>query len=229
MNFLLTSITQEGYNNIFDPVEGYFATLFVFFVSAMIVAYIIAISVAVAAYILQSIGLMRMLKKVGYARPWHAWVPILNQKAIGELADMYDNGSAPSGFGKKLFREMIAVIVLSFAAALFSVLVSVFTAFGISNGIAGALLSLLSVADIALSVITIVYMVHFYMALWRIYKIFSPENATTFLVLSIFIGLAQSIIIFIIGNKEPQNLRKDPTDFGPSSESSNYTYDPGNE
>ncbi|MBE6599625.1 MAG: hypothetical protein E7640_00240 [Ruminococcaceae bacterium] len=229
MNFLLGLITQEGYDNIFSPVEGYFDVFIAFFIGAVTAAYIIAFCVAVAAYILQSIGLMRMLKKVGYARPWHAWVPFFSQKATGELADMYNNGKAPSGYGRKLLRETVAVVALFFATTILYALIFILTAFGALSGIVEALSLLLTVADIALSVVTIVYMVHMFMALWCIYKIFSPENATVFLVLSILISLAQAIIIFIVGKKEPQNLRGDPSDFGTIFENSDYKYDTDDE
>ena len=56
---------------------------------------------------------------------------------------------------------------------------------------------------IALFVAYIILIVIYYKALYRTYKLYAPDSAGGFLVLSIFIGAAIPILLFALSFKEP--------------------------
>jgi hypothetical protein len=62
---------------------------------------------------------------------------------------------------------------------------------------------ILLVLAIAMLVLVIIYVVNRYVALHKVYKLFAPESATLFLVLSIFISLATPILFFVLAKKSP--------------------------
>ncbi len=231
MNFLrfLTNTTPDGYENIFAG-DGSPAFLLIAFLIFMAVVYALVLALAIVAYVIQSIGLSRMLKKVKYDRPWFAWVPIVNAKAIGDLADMYDDGKPEQNFGKKLLQKGIITMALSLATSLISMVMTVLTTLGFPamDSVITFMSSVSAVLSIAMIVFSVMYLIDFYKAIWRVYKLFSPNNATAFLILSIFVSYSQAIILFIIRGNEPQGLRGEAPTVGPEPVigDSGYTYDP---
>lgn len=57
--------------------------------------------VGIVYYIMRSLALYRLLKQVGYHRPWMAWVPYLNIYAVGDVtADLCGENEKVALFGK---------------------------------------------------------------------------------------------------------------------------------
>ena len=59
---------------------------------------------------------------------------------------------------------------------------------------------LLTLAEV---IVSIAYLVLFYVALWRIYSAYDYNNATLFLVLSIFFTFLAPIFLFVMRKKQP--------------------------
>jgi len=180
------------------------AELVLFFIYFFI--YMLALALVVAIYVLQGLGLMNMLRAVGYKKPWFAWVPVVNALAIGDLADLYDNGKPKKGFGKKLMALMIAELAVFVLIIVLAFVVGVLTAACAGDGVFVVIVFLV-LAYLALFGIMIPYSIYYYMSLWNIYCIFAPSSSVILLLLSIFVSDATPIAIFALRNKTPQNLR----------------------
>ena len=187
-----------------------FLTVMFFIVYLCIYCFALFVTAAISTtmYVLQSIGLSAMLKKVGYAKPWHAWVPFANVYSLGTLADMYDDGKAPTSYGKSLLKLNIVIAIL--AAALFSFELPFYVVALMSNLPVIMILAMIVYIgmSVALFVIAIIQSVKIYFVYWRIFRIFHPEFSVLYLMLTLFVSsYAPGIIFFILRNREPQNLR----------------------
>lgn len=171
-----------------------------------------ALIAAIVTIVFQGIGIMKMHQKLGLKNGWMAFVPLLNSFALGKVAEQYikENGKKSAKFSVILLvLNIIPMIIIGIY-----LVISFFT--GLSLGFAGtsdidietATTILTTIFFIVYYPIAIVISVIQYVALWRIYAIFSNDNATLFLILSIFISFVQPFLIFAIRNKEPQNLKE---------------------
>ncbi len=166
----------------------------------------VVMAATVASYVFGAIGLRGMLRSVGFGRTWYGFVPVLNAYAIGYIADRYDNGKKRTHYAKSLLRLNIVSYALSF---LFSLLyIPTLLAFSPSDGTTPTIvLAILAVFYIPLIAISVILSVKLYVSMWRIYRIFAPDGAVLYLLLSIFIPLAYSIIFFMLRNQVPWNTR----------------------
>ncbi len=204
------NLSADGYENIFD---GHMMDFAMGYASSDIFSYIIELILLITAYVIQSIALVKMLRTVGYKKPWLCWVPILNARALGDLADKYDDGKPQKNLGKKLMTYLIASAT---AAVLMGVMVFVFNA-AVLSGVESYILvadMILLGAELATFIMLIIYMVYNYIALYKIYRIFSPSSATGLIVLSLFLNYASAVVLFLLRDKEPQNLRGQNGGFG---------------
>ena len=215
--------------NIFSS-SDFTSTTFTFIFYAVYMIFILAISAV--GFILLGIGLSRMLKKVGYEKPWLAWIPIANGYAIGVLADKYDDGKPRSNFAKEILSTEITTLVVTLVMLVVALpIMLVGTAMNISGlvSIGGIIFLGLYIADLVLSIkLTIKILICY----WRVFRIFHPELSVVYLMLSIFASaIASSIVFLIISNREPQNLRSDedetniPGDFGNIGPQNPYFYE----
>ncbi len=191
-----------------DPYAGFiwFVYIVIFLVYFLMIS--IAMALAVAQYVLQSLGLRSMLKSLGFEKTWYAFVPFCNSYAIGYIADKYDDGKPKTNYAKKLFRLSIATAVLFLPILFIIIVIAIMSAAYGDTGVGLAFALLLVFGSyIALIVLAVIYSVNLIKALWRIYRIFAPEKSILFLMLSIFVSPAMSIIFFIIRNRRPQNVR----------------------
>ena len=173
---------------------------------------------AALAYVGTSLGGQRMAKKVGMENPWLFWIPGANLYALGQLADIQASRceGKTTNFRKKILIWFIAPMIVSIAWAIILVIWLIAAGDkGIlnNNGIVSldmtgdASMIGLSIAIllgfIALFVAYIILIVIYYKALYRTYKLYAPDSASGFLVLSIFISAAIPVLLFTLSCKEP--------------------------
>ena len=170
------------------------------------------------AYVGTSLGGQRMAKKVGMENPWLFWIPGANLYALGQLADIQASRceGKTTNFRKKILIWLIAPMIVSIAWAIILV---IWLIAAVNKGILNdtGIVSLDMTGDasmvglsfalllgfIALFVAYIILIVIYYKALYRAYKLYAPDSAGGFLVLSIFIGAAIPILLFALSFKEP--------------------------
>ncbi len=180
------------------------------------------------SYIFQSIGLYRMAKSLSFQHPWFAWIPILNVYTLGKIGSKYikNDGRPSAKFGGWLLGLDLGVLVAC-GAMITSVVTMIIS--GISMGtsgseptpafLGGAISFLLTY--LLLIGMSIAFSVVYYIALWRVYSIFSSSNATVFLVLSIIFSVTTPFFIFAIRKGKPCLTYADRMGFVPQAQSTN--------
>lgn len=193
-----TTLPSYDYGTTLPESTATFGALGGVFLIVIFAFLFVALAFAVISLIFQGIGIMKMHEKLGLKGGWLAFVPILNSYAMGKVAEQYIKEN-----GKKSAKFSIILLICQ--------IVSLFFAFvmGIILGIGSAFLPASIYAIINLVFTLLSYGLSFiasiiaYIALWRVFAIFSNKNATLYLILSIFISVVQPFLIFAIRNKEP--------------------------
>lgn len=173
---------------------------------------------AVAVYIFIGLGISGMLKKLGYKKTWMAFVPFCQTWALGYIAEQYDNGKPKKKFSKILLSLHIVNVAVSWLSGVFlgvaiPILMQLESALDPSAAVTAVVPGLLIIFTLlVVSVLSIVYAVILYIALYYIYKMFAPKNAVLFIILTVFTSLAAVVLLFVYRNKEPQGLRENITE-----------------
>lgn len=179
--------------------------------------------ISLLTYLAAAYGLYCMSASVGLKNNWMAWIPFCREYVLGYVADEYcrRNENRSTSYRKKLLGWMIALtaaLALLFVAL--SVLVVVLVIMGIAtslydseaimNGVSnldgGFLLGIglfVLIAVVVILPVVVVYTVFRYTALHKVYKLFAPDSATLYLVLSIFVPLAEPILFIVLAKKSP--------------------------
>ena len=184
-----------------------------------LIVYFALMVYAAYAYIFVSLGGQRMGRKAGMSNPWMFWIPCANVYALGNLADTQATlcEGKNTTYRKKMLAWTIVVACISIVWTIaFSVYVVVAAANGMldTNGdlvtlegfdpdalIGPALFFLLT--SFAFLVLYIVYLVIYYKALYRIYKLYAPDGAAGLLILSIFVTVAIPAVFLSLSKREP--------------------------
>ncbi len=156
-----------------------------------------AFILAAVAIIFQGIGIMKMHEKLGLKNGWFAFIPILNQYALGKVAEQYVKAN-----GKKSAKFSIILPIVSIVSVIIAVSIGflggfLMAIFPDASEIIEAVISLISYP------ISIGLSIFMYVALWRVYAIFSNKNATLFTIISILFSLVQPFLVFAIRNNDP--------------------------
>ncbi len=184
------------------------------------IIYLFSFVIGIVMYLLQAFGLYNMGKSLGLQNPWLSFIPVANLYAFGKIAEQYikADGRKSAKFSKILLTLYIILFVILIAFLVFMVAIIMmdamsdpnvnayfeseeFAATAVFTFVIPLLLgyfALLGVA-IALSIVE-------YIAMWRIFAIFDNDNATLYLVLSIFFSFLSPIFIFVLRNREPRIL-----------------------
>ncbi len=150
------------------------------------------------AYIFSGIGIMKMHEKLGLKGGWLAFVPVLNSYAMGKVAEQYIKEN-----GKKSAKFSIFLIIGQIISTIFVIFMTTILTLGAAFLPASIYTILNAVLTIAAYGLSFILSIISYVALWRIYAIFSNKNATLYLILSIFVSFVQPFLIFAIRNREP--------------------------
>ena len=177
-----------------------------FFITVMIVVlciYLVMLVGLVVLYVLRGLGVYNIAKRRGIHHPWLAWIPIGEAWILGSISDQYQyvvKGKIRNR-RKILLGIGIASNVISIPV-LISEIVAMASIF--EELPAGAVASslLFVVCSLIMAVLSIVYMVFYYMAQFDMYRSCDPNNAVVFLVLGIFFSILQYIFPFACRKKD---------------------------
>ena len=145
-----------------------------------------------------------------------SFFPVVSTYLVGQLADLHcrRNEKKKSAYAKILLWLGIAVVALSvlmFAAVLVLIVVAALeiNASPMEDTAPVSVILLFFVVFIlyfALLISAIVLTVFYYIALYKIFKLYTPanSNASVYLVLSIFCSLALPVILMLLSRKEPR-------------------------
>ncbi len=173
---------------------GYFPN---FLISVLITILTIVIIVAVALYLLNAFGLFKIAKRLNVENTWLSFIPIANAYVLGRIGEevtaKYEHN--PKKYAIILLCLSVASVVMGIIATTFSLNILTASAFGgfinpftvITSGMAICIIGV---------IISVVYAVFFYIALYKLYK-FLSSSCVLFLVLSILFGLAPFFVFFL--------------------------------
>ena len=175
-------------------------------------ALVVSAVFGIIMYVFQSIGLFKMARTLNFNLPWIAWLPFSNTYCFGKIASLYTkrNGKSTAKFGKILlileiilcvsFISVAATFIIAFMGALEIVLS------GMSNIDGGSLTEVAAfvICSAVFAVLLVAYLIIRFVALWRIFAVFSNKNASVLLMVSVLtLGLAAPFCLFAIKNNEP--------------------------
>lgn len=193
-----TTLPSYDYGTTIPESTEIFGVLGGAFIVLLIAFLLVLLAFSLVAYIFSGIGIMKMHEKLGLKNGWMAFVPVLNSYAMGKVAEQYikENGKKSAKFSIILVIGQIISLVFAIFMVVLLGIGAVFLPTSIYT-ILDAVLSLLSYG------ISFIVSIISYIALWRIYAIFSNKNATLYLILSIFLSVVQPFLVFAIRNNEP--------------------------
>lgn len=182
-------------------------------IAFIIIYFLVIFGIAITMYLFEAFGIYRMGQKLGFKNPWLAFIPIANMYAFGKVAEQYvKNDGRPSAKFSKILLTLNIIMLAIAIIFVVAVVVLVITNIGMfatdsslneSMTVFTLILPIL-LGYLALIGIAIAQSIVYYIALWRIFAIFDHNNATVFLVLSIFISFLYPIFLFAVRNKEPK-------------------------
>ena len=208
------------FKNMFEEDFGPELSAFIAIYTAVILIVVaVGLIFSAAIYIMNGISLMRMGKKCGVAHPWLSWIPYANSYAFGKIAETPDK---PRRTGLLLLilniaQSVSALILVGSTAGLVSSIVRLnYGAVDESLLLLPSFLLLFSYA--AIIGIGIAFSVFYYMAFYRITKLFAQDKYLTYFLLGflpIFVGLsiATPIVLMVLSAKEPDTARMFPFGF----------------
>lgn len=178
-----------------------------------VIFYLLTLAYGAFSYVGMSLGGSRMARKVGMSCPWMFWIPGANVYALGNLADT--QASLCEGKTTKFRKKLLTwTIILTAATIIWVIAMTVITTMASVNGMVGEsdtlitstainfLLALL-ISSLLFLVPYVIYIVIYYKTLYRIYKLYAPDGAAGFVVLSILATVAIPILFLVLSGKDP--------------------------
>lgn len=188
----------------------------IFFI-VYILLYLFIFAVSTLTYVFTAYGLFKMAKSCDLKYPWMSFFPVVSTYLVGQLADLHcrRNEKKKSSYAKILLWLGIAVVAVSVLMIAAVLVLIVIAAIEINaspmedTAPVSVILLFLAVFILyfALLISAIVLTVFYYIALHKIFKLYTPEkssNPTVFLVLSILCSLALPVILMLLSRKEPR-------------------------
>ncbi len=176
-----------------------------FLIIFLVVFYAVMLAFLVLTYVLQGLGLSAIAKRRGINNPWLAWVPIGNGWMLGCISDQYQYVVKRQEKSKRklLLGLGIATIVAAVVmGAIYGFLMgSLIMGHGDEEAMLVTLLPMSGVS-IIMSIISIIYSVFYYMALYDLFRSCEPKNAVIYLILCIFVSVVQPFLLFACRNKD---------------------------
>ncbi len=171
--------------------------------------------IGIICYILQAIGLFKMGKSLSISNPWLSFIPVANIFSLGRVAQKYVKRDGSSS--AKFSIWLLVLYILNFVVGCATIIFLFKFIFSIAGYATNAIVDETALTAemfsgfipvlilyIIILAISITYQVLYYIALWRVFAIFNNEQATLFLVLSLFFNILPPIFIIAISGAEPK-------------------------
>ena len=177
----------------------------------------IALGTSLVFYLLESFGIYRMSQTLGIRSAWFSFIPVLQCYQLGKIAEALPDGKCRRISVILLITNLLSVLLGVILAVVYVAMVihMIEFGFGVWNGfgydfpeeyfyslLANWMVPLM-MGMLVLSALSIAFTVFYFIALWRVYKLFSPESAIVFLVLSILFNVCGPILLFVLRKNSP--------------------------
>ena len=153
----------------------------------------VTLAVAAVMYIMVSVGLYAMAQRRGLSKPWLAWLPVGNAWILGGLSDQYQYAVWKRPQNRR--TVMLITSAVTVVAGLLTVDWMVKLIRWAIEEAQGNYVSpdwvirpsiLGAAATVVAAIGSIILAVYTFLCLYNVYRSCTPQNATVFLVLSIF-------------------------------------------
>lgn len=176
----------------------------------------------IAAYVMTSLSFHTIAKRRGISKPWLAWVPVANVWIIGSLSDQYRYVAQGKVTNK---RKVLLGLYIGVIALMLVMLVPYISMMTLLIGSTDSVLTDAQTAQmlmqamwvlvvcLAMMVVSIVYAVFLYIALYDVFRSCDPKNATLYLVLTILLGVVYPFFMLACRKKDlgmPKRSNVDP-------------------
>ncbi len=186
-------------------------------IGIFLIVLLFSFAIALAFYLLQAYGLYKMGKTVGSPAPWLAFIPVVNIYALGKIAETPTPASPkPLRYGPVLLVLNVVNTVISNISAFMMIngmieIISNYESYEYEELLA-ELLTVSRSGSFIVSALSFAFTVFYYIALYKLFKLFVPKSATAYLIVAVFFSVALPIMIFCLRNK-PANVYRN-TGFG---------------
>lgn len=158
--------------------------------------------IAVAVYVINGISLMKISKKLGVEKGWLAFIPFADYWLQGKLAEEDQKFYAPEKKPVKWSTlYLVAMIAVAVIAGILGGIVGGVTSVLSLNGSEGATMIILIVElmfyffEFLLTIVSIALMA---VVFYKIYHRMAGESAIWMTLLSVFVPLAQQVILLVL-------------------------------
>ena len=193
-----------GYDYVFEPgAAEAFGSVFGALMGFFLVFYLLMLAFAVAAYVLQSLGLHTVAKRRGIHNPWLSWLPIGNMWILGSISDQYQYVTKGRVRNRRKILMGLTIAMMALLFVMYGGIAGMaLGAAGAVDALAGFGIALTLITALALMVISIVAVVYEYIVIYDLYRSCEPDNAVLYLVLSIFFAVALPVFFFVCRKKD---------------------------
>lgn len=163
--------------------------------SYLLPVYIIMLALGVLFYVFYSIGLYTIAKRRGLRYPGLAWVPVANDWMLGLVADQVDLIYA----GKKS-KQRLRLLWFSAGVYLLAAffLIAFLTIVNSYQSFSSPFSTIMVWFPMIFWAVAITYTVFYYIALYKLYRSCSPDNAVPLIVLSIIFSVIIPFVMLVI-------------------------------
>lgn len=173
---------------------------------------LVMLGISVAAYIFQSLGTYGIAKRRGIRHPWLAWLPVGSDWILGCISDQFQYVARNRVKNKRkallVLTVVLWLVLIAFYVIFFALMFQAMSAAEAEMltdatwyEMMGLLFAMLGMSAVMMGVSVAVVVIR-YIALYDLYTSCEPSNNVLYLVLSIFISIAQPILIFACRNKD---------------------------
>jgi hypothetical protein len=220
-----TNITKTEAFTMYSSEEAIFAVIY-------LIVYFFLLIYSAFAYIGMSLGGFRMGRKAGMSNPWMFWVPGCNIYALGNLADTSCSLREYkfANYRKKLLTWFIVSMAAIFVWCISLAVVAVAATSADrmhengymtppeyeTDAMVVPVLIFLLLTGVFMALYT-VYMVFYYIALHKIYKLYAPDGAAGLTVLSVLVSVSIPVIFLVLSGRDPAVAVNRDDDLPPST------------
>lgn len=170
----------------------------------------VGLLVGLVLYIFESLGLYRMAGKCRMRYSGLVFIPFVNLYYLGRLAQRgavaYGKKALPFHVLLPLGSALTALLGGGLATAVTVVGARWIIGFGYRYVDEDAMLGFFGIVLVVSALLVLIALataVFEYMALYQVYRLFVPENAAVYLVLSILVPVTMPFFLFAAGGREP--------------------------
>ena len=176
-----------------------------------LVYFLVLFGIGIVAYVFQSLAFYSIAKRRGINRPWLSWLPVGNMWILGCISDQYRyvaKGQVKNKRKSLLILNIIFYVIYAVFFAVYAVFMVMAismadsSSFGSEETTVVILALVMLVVALVMLGIAIAMSVLTYMALYDLFVSCDPDNGVLYLVLSILLGVAQPICLFICRKKD---------------------------